>query len=151
MPLNLSNLQPARGSKRTSVRVGRGGKRGSYSGRGMKGQRARSGGKSGLKALGLKQMIQRLPKKRGFKSWQKKIAVVNLGDLSAKFGAGEEITLKKVIQAGLINKKDRGYKVLAQGDQSKKFTIIADGFSAAAKTAIEAASGRAEVKKVIKS
>jgi len=146
MSLNLSNLKPAKGSSKKKVRIGRGGKRGSYSGRGMKGQRARSGGRSGLKALGMKQMIQRIPKKRGFQSWKPKLPVINLADLEKKFNDGDIVDAKKVIQARLIDKKYKAYKVLGSGKLTKKLTVSAKAFSQGAKQAIEAAGGTIEVK-----
>ena len=85
MALNLSNLKPAPGSKRRAKTIGRGGKRGSYSGRGMKGQKARSGGKSGLKRLGLRQLMERTHKLRGFQSLVKKPAIVSLSIINKNF------------------------------------------------------------------
>jgi large subunit ribosomal protein L15 len=146
MPLNLSNLAPAKGSTKKVRRIGRGGKRGSYSGRGMKGQRARSGGKSGLKAMGFKQTLRRIPKKRGFRSLQAKPAVVNLADLEKKFNSGDTVDGKKLIRAGLIASSKNGVKILAGGQITKRLTIFADAFSAGAKQAIEAAGGQATVK-----
>ncbi len=146
MSLTLSNLKPAKGSKRTKRIVGRGGKRGTYSGRGMKGQRSRSGGKRGLKAMGLKQTLRSIPKNRGFRSLRTKPAVVNLGDLEKKFNDGELIDAKKLLKINLIKEAKFGVKILANGKLSKKFNIVASAFSESAKKAIEAAGGKAEIK-----
>lgn len=144
MIINLSNLKPAKGSKKKAKVIGRGGKRGTYSGRGMKGQKSRSG-VSGLKALGLKQMMQSTPKLRGFKSRQPKLPIVNLSDLNI-FEDGAIVDYKKLIQQGLLDKKYNKVKILGQGQLTKKLTVIADSFSATAKTAIEAKGGQAESK-----
>lgn len=145
MALTLSNLKPAKGSTKKHKEVGRGGKRGSYSGRGMKGQKARSGGKSGLKALGFKQTLQRTPKLRGFTSLKPKMAIVNVGDLDSKFVDGEVIDTKKILKAKLIESAKNGIKVLGDGQVTKKLTVIANAFSLSAKTAIERAGGKTEI------
>jgi large subunit ribosomal protein L15 len=144
MTITLSNIHPAKGSKKKAKVIGRGGKRGSYSGKGMKGQRSRSG-VSGLKALGLKSMTQSTPKLRGFKSHYVKYPVVNVGELNA-FDNGTIVDLRKLIQQELLDKREKHFKVLGFGKLEKKLTVIADEFSASAKTAIEAAGGQAEVK-----
>ncbi len=144
MSVNLSNLKPAQGSKKKAKEIGRGGKRGTYSGKGMKGQKSRSG-VSGLKALGLKQMMLSTPKSRGFKSMYAKTPVVNLVDLNV-FEAGAIVDYKKLIQAGLLDKRYKTIKILGNGKLEKKLTVIANSFSATAKAAIEAAGGKTEVK-----
>lgn len=146
MSLTLSNLKPARGARKKSVKVGRGGKRGSYSGRGMKGQRARSGGKSGLKALGFKQTLLRIPKNRGFRSLKPKLAIVNLLDLEKNFKDNDVIDPKVLVRKGLIDNLKTGVKILGQGKLSKKLIVTAQGFSASAKKEIEAQGGKAEIK-----
>jgi len=143
--LNLSNLKPAVGSAKSKKRIGRGGKRGSYSGRGMKGQRARSGGKSGLKALGLRQTLLRIPKNRGFKSIQPKMAVVDVKKIESNFSDGEMITIRKIKSAKLIESNESAFKVLGKGKLEKKFTVIANAYSVSAKKAIEDAGGKAEI------
>lgn len=146
MALSLSNLKPARGSAKKRKIIGRGGKRGTYSGKGMKGQRARSGGRSGLKALGLKQIIRRVPKNRGFKSLKLKMSVVNISDLEAKFQNGDKVEPKTLLKAGLIDTTLGGVKILGDGELKKKLTIEAHAFSASAKKAIEAAGGEVIIK-----
>ena len=147
MSINLSNLKPAKGAQKKSIKVGRGGKRGSYSGRGMKGQRARSGGKRGLKAFGLRQTVRRIPKLRGFRSAYPKMAVVNIAELDKKFIDGDIVDGAKMIRIGLVDKANKGIKILGTGKLAKKLSVIADAFSASAKAAIEAAGGTAEIKK----
>lgn len=147
MSITLSNLKPAKGSQKESIKIGRGGKRGSYSGRGMKGQRARSGGKRGLRTFGLQQTVRRIPKLRGFRSAYPKLAVVNVGDLEKKFSDGELIDAAKLIRVGLVEQAKNGIKILGNGKLTKKFSVTADAFSTTAKTAIEAAGGSVEIKK----
>jgi len=147
MSITLSNLKPAKGSQKKSIKVGRGGKRGSYSGRGMKGQRARSGGKRGLKAFGLQQTLRRIPKLRGFHSAYPKMAVVNIADLDKKFTDGDIVDAAKMIRTGLVDKTNHGIKILGSGKLTKKLSVIADAFSVSASAAIEAAGGTAEIKK----
>ena len=144
MTINLSNLKPAKGSTKKRKTIGRGGKRGSYSGKGMKGQRSRSG-VSGLKALGLKAMMLSTPKSRGFKSHYAKYPVVNVGDLNI-FDDGAIVDLRQMIQKELVDKRSKHVKVLNVGKLTKKLTVIADEFSGTAAAAIEAAGGKVEVK-----
>lgn len=144
MTINLSNLKPAKGATKKRKTIGRGGKRGTYSGKGMKGQRARSG-VSGLKALGMKQMMLSTPKTRGFRSIYSKLPVVNLSDLNA-FEDGSVVDIRKVIQRGLIDKRHKQFKVLGQGALDKKLTVIADAFTESAVAAIKAKGGNAQAK-----
>lgn len=143
--LNLSNLKPAKGANKRRKKVGRGGKRGTYSGRGLKGQRSRSGGKSGLKALGLKKTLQRIPKKRGFKSLKPKMEVVNLSNLN-KFNNGEKVNDRVLLKIGLISTVNNGVKVLGNGKIGKKLIITADAFSKSAEKAIIKAGGEVIIK-----
>src|SRR3989339_98418 len=136
MSLTLSNLKPAKGSVKRRKKVGRGGKRGTYSGRGIKGQKSRSGGKSGLKAMGFKQTLQRIPKSRGFKSLKPKMEVINLSDLELKFNDGDKVTVNALIKADLISGSKAGVKVLAKGKLTKKLIVVANAFSESAKDAI---------------
>ena len=144
MTINLSNLKPAEGSTKKRKTIGRGGKRGSYSGKGMKGQRSRSG-VSGLKALGMKQMMLSTPKTRGFRSMYGKTPVINLSDLN-KFEDGAIVDIRKVVQQGLVDKRHKQFKVLGQGTLEKKLTVIADGFTESAIAAIKAKGGNAQVR-----
>lgn len=146
--LELHTLQT---NKRRSVkRVGRGwSSRGKYSGRGIKGQKSRSGGKGGLKLRGAKQTILRLPKNRGFKSPHAKFAVVNVSDLEV-FTAKEEVTPKALLEKGLIPTARMGVKILGSGTLSKGLTVHAHAYTASAKDIIEKAGGKAEVIETIR-
>ena len=145
--LGLHNLKVSKGSKTRKRRVGRGNAsgKGNYSGRGMKGQRARSGGKSGLKLRGVKGYLQRIPKSKGFQSRRIKKEEVNLRDLAKVFAAGDIITPKILLAKGLIKTIKNGVKVLGQGELKQKLDIKADAFSKAAEKAIIKAGGKAEL------
>ena len=129
--LGLHNLKTVTGSKTAKKRRGRGNAsgKGNYSGRGMKGQRARSGGKGGLKLRGVRGYLQRVPKSRGFNSLKVKRAEVNLSQLEAAFKAGEIVTPKIMVARGLIKSVKQGVKVLALGEIKKNLEIKANAFS----------------------
>jgi large subunit ribosomal protein L15 len=113
----------ARESARKSRRVGRGGKRGTYSGRGIKGQRSRAGAKI---RPAQRDVLKRIPKLRGhkFKSFRAKPAVVNLGDIEKKFKEGSRVSPESLREAGLVERR-RGripaIKILSRGRSGKKF------------------------------
>lgn len=119
--LTLSKIKPAKGSVRQTKRVGRGNAsgHGTYSTRGMKGQRSRSG-VSGLKRLGMKPMLLNLPKKRGFKSLAPKFSVINTCELNDFFKEGAIVSPVTLAKAGLAEATKRGIKVLAKGDLKVK-------------------------------
>lgn len=145
MSLTLSNLKPAKGSQKKRKKVGRGGKRGTYSGRGMKGQRSRSGGKSGLKAMGMKKTLFRIPKNKGFKSLQPKKEVVNVSDLERVFKSDDVVNASKLLKRGLIQTTRNGLKILGNGELKKKLKVEAHQFSDTAKKAIMDAGGEVVV------
>ncbi len=147
MSLGLHNLKPAAGSRKKSKRVGRGNAsgHGTYSGRGMKGQRSRSGGKKGLKVRGFKKNFQQIPKKRGFKSYRPKMAVVNLLDLESKFDNGDAVDSKKLVAVNLIKDAKNGVKILGDGKITKKLTVQANAFSESARRGIMEAGGTVEL------
>jgi len=126
--------------------IGRGGKRGTYSGRGNKGQKARSGASiDPLFEGGRSSLVERLKKVRGFKSRQAKKAVVKLAGLEKSFKDGETVTIENLISLKLIAKKDvkDGVKILSSGTLSKKLTIDKNIFlSETAKAAIIKAGGK---------
>lgn len=145
MTITLSNLKPAPHSHKHSKRIGRGNAgRGSYSGKGIKGQKARTGGRAGLKRLGLKMIMQRIPKKRGFTSLTKKSAVVNLETIARVFSAGGIITPALLVKAGLIQNARAGVKVLGGGALVKDYTIKGCLVSESARGKIEKAGGHIE-------
>ena len=148
---SLDNLQSS-GKKRK--RVGRGGARGGTSGRGHKGQNARSGGPKGRGFEGGQTPLQRRLPKRGFSnaSFSKEISLVNLSSLERAFVDGDEVNSQVLIQKGLIKpkkseqsdlKKGAIVKVLGDGELSKKLIISAYAFSASAIQAIEKVGGKA--------
>lgn len=142
MSLSLHSLQPKKGSRKSKKRVGRGlGSTGRYSGRGIKGQRSRSGGKSGLKLKGLRKIMLSIPKKRGFKSGRLKPEVVNVADISKNFADGAKISPKTLLKKGLITHGDQGVKILGDGAIAIKVTVADCAVSGAAKTKIEEAGG----------
>ena len=150
--LNLSNLQPAQ-ARRDRKRVGRGqgSGKGRYSGRGIKGQKARSGSKkmrAGFEG-GQMPLYMRLPKLRGNTS---KDAMpigphrtfsqgVNVSQLEERFDAGAEVTPEALKAAGLIKKLNVDVKILGNGELTKKLAVTAHRFSASAREKIEAAGG----------
>ena len=145
--MRQDNLSPPAGSKRARKRVGRGNGSGygTYSGRGLKGQKSRSGYKMrpGFEG-GQLPLIKRLPKKRGFVNiFRTEYSIVNLDKLNL-FESGSEITPEKLQAAGLVKSLRQPIKILANGDINHPFVVKANKFSAAAKAKIEAAGGKAE-------
>jgi large subunit ribosomal protein L15 len=143
----LEKLSPVPGAKKKRKRVGRGdgSGHGTYSGRGCKGQKSRSGNKvrPGFEG-GQMPLIKRLPEKRGFTNiFKTEYSPVNIGQLSV-FEAGSEVTAEKLVDAGIVKSLKRPIKILAAGKISHSLVVKADKFSAAAKAKIEAAGGKAE-------
>ncbi len=147
--LTLQSLRPKKGSRKTKKRVGRGlGSTGSYSGRGVKGQRARSGGRSGLKLRGLRGIMLSTPKNRGFQSIKAKPSVVNVLELAKHFANGTKVTKKLLQQKGLVTEIDSGVKILGSGEIGVALTIEGCEVSQVAKQKIEKAGGKIVGKKV---
>ena len=145
--MKLHELKPSEGSRSVRKRVGRGygSGLGKTSGRGQKGQKARSGGgvRPGFEG-GQMPLIQRLPK-RGFKNpTRKEYVLVNLETLN-RFEAGTEVTPELLLETRVIRKLNDGVKILGQGKLENKLTVKAHKFSASAKEAIESAGGNIEV------
>jgi large subunit ribosomal protein L15 len=132
----------------TRKRVGRGGKRGTYSGRGMKGQKARSGGNvDPLFEGGRSTLVDRLKKVRGFKSIHPKKITVNLNVLEKHFGNGETVSSETLVAKGLVAESllKRGVKILSDGTLTKKLTVAKGiALSKGAQTAIEKNGGSVE-------
>ena len=140
-------LSPAPGSRKDRKRVGRGdgSGHGTYSGRGLKGQKSRSGysRKPGFEG-GQLPIIKRLPRKRGFTNiFRIEYSIVNLDRLNS-FPADSEVTPEALLKAGVVKSLGRPVKILADGQLSKPLVIKANKFSAAARAKIEAAGGKAE-------
>ena len=145
--MRLEDLRPATGSRTAPKRVGRGigSGLGKTSGKGHKGQKARSGGGKGPAFEGGQTPLQRRLPKRGFKNINRKVwAEVNLDRLN-EFADGTEVTPELLITNGLIKKVYDGVKVLGRGELEKKLTVKAHAFTGSATTKIEAAGGKAEV------
>lgn len=122
--MQLHELKPIHRIKKKK-RVGRGGKRGTYSGRGIKGQKSRAGAKI---RPAWRDLLKQIPKLRGvkFKSIKKKPVVLNISDLEKKFTEKEKITPQTLLQKNIIQKiKGRmpKVKILGRGETKKKFII----------------------------
>jgi large subunit ribosomal protein L15 len=152
--LGLHNLKPKPGARKRRRRVGRGegSGMGKTSGRGHKGAGARSGSKRKVAYEGGQNPIHmRMRKLRGprrkmsmpFERFRTRTQPVNLSELESRFEAGAEVTPQSLREAGLAKRSDP-VKILARGEISKKLTVRAHGFSAAAREKIEAAGGSCE-------
>lgn len=141
------DLAPPEGAKKNRKRVGRGdGSRGTYSGRGLKGQKSRSGysRKPGFEG-GQLPLIKRLPRKRGFTNiFRIEYTIVSLDKLNV-FSAGSEVTAEKLLAAGLVKSTRKPIKILADGQIKHALVVKVNKFSVTAKAQIEAAGGQAEV------
>lgn len=142
--MNLSNLHPAKNSRKKRRRVGRGpgSGRGKTAGRGTKGQKSISGysRKRGFEG-GQMPLSRRLPK-RGFTNiFRKEFSEVNLYRLEKI--SKNKIELKDLVKARIIKKESEAVKVLGRGDISSSKTIYAHKFSRSAQKKIEAAGGKA--------
>lgn len=146
--MRIDTLQPAEGSRTPRKRLGRGigSGLGKTSGKGHKGQWARSGGgvRPGFEG-GQMPLTRRLPK-RGFTNFFKKVyATVNVDALNV-FEDGAVVNATVLYEKGIIGKiEEYGLKVLGEGSLTKKITVQANKFSATAKEKIEKAGGKAEV------
>lgn len=146
--MRIDTLSPAEGSRKSVKRLGRGigSGLGKTSGKGHKGQWARSGGGVRPGFEGGQMPLTRKVPKRGFNNHFRKVyALVNLEQLSA-FEAGAVVDYGVLLDAGLIKevKNAAGLKVLADGELNVALTVKAAKFSAAAKSAIEKAGGVCE-------
>lgn len=152
--LTLSNLKPVQ-PRRSRKRIGRGmgSGKGRYSGRGIKGQKSRSGShklRPGFEG-GQMPLYMRLPKQRGPTSkdampvgpHRTSSVPVNVSDLDARFEDGAEITLEALVEKRLIRNTRTDVKVLGRGEVTKRLSVTAHRFSASAREKIEAAGGEA--------
>jgi large subunit ribosomal protein L15 len=150
--LNLSNLKPAQ-SRRARKRIGRGlgSGKGRYSGRGIKGQKSRSGShkmRPGFEG-GQNPIYMRLGKLRGPTSkdampvgpHRTQTAPVNVAALEQRFDAGAEVTPESLVEKGVLKNTKIDVKILGQGDLTKKLSVTAHAVSASAREKIEAAGG----------
>ena len=145
--MDLSNLQPAEGSKQSdNFRRGRGhaSGNGKTAGKGHKGQKARSGAPRPGFEGGQMPLYRRLPK-RGFKNRNtKEIVGINVSVLE-RFDDGATVSVETLVESGIVSNPRDGVKILGNGELTKKLTVQANGFSAGAKEKIEALGGKAEV------
>ena len=145
--MDLSNLQPAEGSKHSdNFRRGRGhgSGNGKTAGKGHKGQKARSGAPRPGFDGGQMPLYRRIPK-RGFTCRNsKEIVGINLSYLE-RFEDGATVTVESLVEAGIVKNTRDGVKILGNGELTKKLTVQANAFSASAKEKIEALGGKAEV------
>jgi len=146
--MRLHNLKPRPGAKHRTKRLGQGESsgRGKTAGRGGKGQTARSGSsiRIGFEG-GQMPLIRRIPK-RGFNNTRFTTAYspVNVGDLN-QFENGARVDETALRAVGLANGPKLGIKILANGDLTKKLTVVVSAISASAKTKIEAKGGSVEL------
>ncbi len=146
--MQLHDLTPAPGSKHARKRKGRGpgSGNGKTAGRGLNGQKSRSGGGKGNGFEGGQTpLARRLPKLPGFKNFNRvEYVPVNVGRLEAKFEAGDVVDGASLKEKGIIKREDALVKVLGDGELTKSLTVKVDKVSASAAAKIEAAGGKVE-------
>jgi large subunit ribosomal protein L15 len=145
--MEQNKLKPAIGAKHSKKRVGRGlgSGHGTYSGRGCKGDKSRSGGsvRIGYEG-GQNPIIQRLPRKRGFTNiFKKEYSIVNVGNLTI-FDANTEVNPETMKKAGLIKASNKPVKILGNGEIDRPLIVKVSKFSESAEKKISAAGGRIE-------
>ena len=145
--MKLHELRAVPGATKAPKRKGRGTAtgQGKTAGRGMNGQKSRSGGgvRPGFEG-GQMPLYRRIPK-RGFTNiWRTEYTVLNVEDLN-RFEEGTVVTPELIKEAGMAKQVKDGIKILGNGELEKKLTVNAKAFSASAKQKIEAAGGKAEV------
>ncbi|MGB8622662.1 MAG: 50S ribosomal protein L15 [Paracoccaceae bacterium] len=151
--MKLNELHDNPGATRTKKRIGRGpgSGKGKMGGRGIKGQKSRSGVAINAYEGGQMPLYQRLPKRGFTKPNRKKFAVVNLGLIQkfindGKLDAKAEITEDALIASGLVRRKLDGVRVLAKGEFDAKVKLNVTGASKSAVEAVEKAGGSLTVK-----
>ena len=148
MAMDLSTLSPAPGSKKKRKRVGRGpgSGTGKTSGKGHKGQKARSGYSRRYGFEGGQMPLNRRLPKRGFtQTARHKLAEVNLDILDAAFDDGAEVTAEAIFDKRVANEEPGGVKILGRGELKKKLTLKVTAISAPARQKVEAAGGSVEL------
>jgi large subunit ribosomal protein L15 len=146
--MQAHQLKPPRGAKHARKRVGRGNAtgHGTYSGRGLKGQKSRSGRKPRrFFEGGQTRLMKRLPHKRGFTNpFRVEYSPVNLSDLE-RFEAGTDVTPELLKESGVLRSLRKPVKVLACGEITRKLNVTAHKFSMTAREKIEKAGGSVTV------
>lgn len=136
--LSINTIKQAKGSAKTKKRVGRGNAsgHGTYSTRGLKGQKSRSG-VSGLKRLGMRQQLLQTPKSRGFRSLQPKNQVVSIKAINANFKDGEVVNPENLAVKDLVSSSALPVKILGKEKLTVKVTFegvkLSEGVKAQAK------------------
>jgi large subunit ribosomal protein L15 len=149
MSMHNHTLRSPRGAKKNRKRVGRGDSsgNGSYSGKGMKGQKSRSGGgvRPGFEG-GQLPLIKRLPSLRGFNNiFKTHFTVINLGEIVEYFPEGGDVTPQILQEKGLIDNPALPLKILGNGNVDVPLNVVAQKFSASATLKLEKAGGSAQV------
>lgn len=145
--MRLHELGAPEGARHERKRLGRGigSGLGKTSGKGHKGQKARSGGGKGPVFEGGQTTLARRLPKRGFNNiFKRQFSVVNVGELD-RFDAGTVVNLEVLKQAGLVKKAGDGVKILGTGELTKALTVQAAAVSGSAADKIEKAGGKVEV------
>lgn len=145
--MKLHELKAVKGARRAPKRKGRGGAtgQGTTAGRGMNGQKSRSGGGVRLGFEGGQMPLYRRIPKRGFTNiWGDEFTVLNVSDLN-RFDAGTVVTPQLLKESGMTKQVKTGIKILGNGDLEKSLTVQAHKFSKTAVEKIESAGGKAEV------
>lgn len=143
MSIRPNTLTSATGAKKSSKRLGRGNgsQKGTMSGRGGKGQKARSGGKRGIRKMAFKKTLQKVPKLRGFKSSNAKHETVTLKQLAKAFTKNDVVTPWVLMQKGIISNPKNGVKIVSTGELNVALTIRECLASKTAVVAIEKVGG----------
>lgn len=146
--MKIHELTPAPGSTNPRKRLGRGhgSGLGKTSGRGHKGQKARSGGGVRVGFEGGQMPLARRVPKRGFNNiFAKPLEIVNVYSLEERFNSGETVTRELMLSRGVLSRCVHGVKILGEGELTKALTVEASAFSELAKAKIEHAGGKAQV------
>ena len=146
MAMHQHDLRAPNGAKKNRKRLGRGDSsgNGSFSGKGMKGQKSRSGGgvRPGFEGWQLP-LIKRLPQMRGFKNiFKRYFNLVNIDELNELYPEGGDVTLEGLVQLGVFSRNDRQLKILGRGELTVSLNVSAHKFSQSAKDKILAAGGK---------
>jgi large subunit ribosomal protein L15 len=146
--MELHDLHPAPGAKKSRKRIGRGpgSGTGKTAGRGHKGQKSRSGysRRYGFEG-GQMPLVRRIPKRGFYNIFRVEFQVVNLRDLERVFADGDTVSVEILVEKGLVRGGKRLVKVLGDGELSKKLSVQVHKFSASARAGIENAGGSCEV------
>lgn len=146
--MELHDLHPAPGAKKSRKRIGRGpgSGTGKTAGKGHKGQKSRSGysRRYGFEG-GQMPLVRRIPKRGFYNIFRVEFQVVNLRDLERVFSDGDTVTVEILVEKGLVRGGKRLVKVLGEGELAKKLNVKVHKFSASAQAGIEKAGGSCEV------